>query len=168
MSTPAPPFDAPPPPPRRGSALLRSGRRPIAAVALVAAFAVGSGVTALALQSRHPTLVMLTPAPISAMHDGSAVAVKGTVAEIFGNKFIVTDDSGRALVETGRAGEGRPLVAAAEPIMVQGRFEHGFIHAQAISHADGRNDIVGPPGPPHGGPLAWRGPAGGPPAPEAR
>ena len=31
---------------------------------------------------------------------------------------------------------------------VQGRFEHGFIHAEVISHPDGRNDFVGPPGPP--------------------
>ena len=122
----------------------RTGRRRVvAAAALVGAFAVGSGVTAVALQNRHPSLVMLTPAPISAMHDGSAVAVKGKVAEIFGNKFVVADDSGRALVETGRSGESKPLVADAEPVTVQGRFEHGFIHAQAISHADGRNDFVG-------------------------
>jgi uncharacterized protein YdeI (BOF family) len=167
MSTPDAPFNAPPPPPKPRAGFLRGGRRPLAAATLIGAFAVGSGVTALALQNRHPALLMLTPAPIAAMHDGSAVAVKGTVAEIFGNKFVVADDSGRALVETGRAGEGTALVAASETVTVQGRFEHGFIHAQAISHVDGRNEFVGPAGPPHGGPLGWHGPAGGPPAPDA-
>lgn len=155
--------------PRTPFAALRSGRgRLAAAAALVGAFAVGGGVTAAALAGRGPTLVMLTPAPITAMHDRSAVAVKGTVAEIFGNKFIVEDESGRALVETGRKGEGGQLVARSETVTVQGRFEHGFIHAQAISHGDGRNDLVGPPGPPRGGP--GKGPAapGGPGAPDAR
>ena len=55
--------------------------------------------------SPAPGLVMLTPAPITSMRDWSEVAVKGQVAEIFGNKFIVQDDSGRALVDTGRSGE---------------------------------------------------------------
>ena len=163
--------------PRAAFASLRSGKRRLAAAAaLVGAFAVGGGVTAVALQGRQPALVMLTPGPITAMHDWSAVAVKGQVAEIFGNKFIVQDDSGRALVETGPRGDGGRLVAKSETVTVQGRFDHGFIHAQAISHSDGRNDLVGPPGPPHGGPrvglpdspLAQRGSAGGPGEPESR
>ena len=154
--------------PRTPFAPLRSGKRRIAAAAaLVGAFAVGSGVTAAALQSRQPALVMLTPAPITAMHDGSAVAVKGKVAEIFGNKFILQDDSGRALVDLGPRGDRSPLVAQSEAVTIQGRFDHGFIHAQAVSHSDGRNDLVGPAGPPHGGPLALRGPDG-PGAPDAR
>lgn len=162
---------------RERFAPLRTGRQRLAvAAALVGAFAVGGGVTAVALQSRQPALVMLTPAPIAAMQDWNAVAVKGQVADIFGNKFILQDESGRALVETGPRGEGGTLVAKSETVTVQGRFEHGFIHAQVVSHGDGRNDIVGPPGPPHGGlfggprggPLALRGPAGGPNAPEAR
>ena len=89
------------------------------------------------------------------------MAVKGKVAEIFGNKFILTDDSGRALIETGRQGEGGRLVAASETITVQGRFEHGFVHAMAIQHEDGRTDLIGPPAPPHG-PMSWMGPEGGP------
>ena len=102
-------------------------------------------------------LVTLTPAPIATMQDWRPVAVKGQVAEIFGNKFIVQDDSGRALVETGPEGEGVNLVAKSETVTVQGRFERGFIHALAISHADGRTDLLGPPGSlPQAGPSAWR------------
>jgi hypothetical protein len=152
----------PPPEPPPGFRPLQSGKRsPALFAALLVAFAVGGGVTAAALQARRPTLVMLTPAPITSTHDWSEVAVKGQVAEVFGNKFIVQDDSGRALVETGRSGESGKLVVKSETVTVQGRFEHGFIHAQAISHSDGRNDFVGPPGPPPpppGGPVGVRPP----------
>jgi uncharacterized protein YdeI (BOF family) len=151
----------PPPEPQPRFRPLQSGKRsPALFAALLVAFAVGGGFTAAALQARRPTLVMLTPAPIISMHDWSEVAVKGQVAEVFGNKFIVQDDSGRALVETGRSGESGNLVAKSETVTVQGRFEHGFVHAQAISHSDGRNDLVGPPGPPPppGGPVGARPP----------
>ena len=77
----------------------------VLAAALLGAFAIGGGVTAAALQARLPALVMLTPAPIASMPDWSEVAVKGQVAEVFGNKFIVQDESGRALVDTGKTGE---------------------------------------------------------------
>src|ERR1700722_19589333 len=162
MSTPETPTSSlPPPEPPTRFRPFRSGKRSPALFApLLVAFAIGGGVTAATLQARRPSLVMLTPAPITSMHDWSEVAVKGQVAEIFGNKFIVQDDSGRALVDTGRSGETANLVAKSETVTVQGRFEHGSIHAQAISHPDGRNDFVGPPGPPPppGGPIGARHP----------
>jgi hypothetical protein len=161
----------PPPEPQTRFTPFRSGKRSHALfAALLVAFAVGGGVTTLAIQARRPTLLVLTPAPIASIPDWSEVAVKGQVAEIFGAKFIIQDGSGRALVETGRRGESGQLVAKSETVTVQGRFERGFIHAEVISHPDGRNDFVGPPGPPRpppGEPLALRGP-GGPAAPEAR
>jgi hypothetical protein len=124
----------------------------------IAAFAAGAGLVAMMELRRQPIFLPLSPAPITAMHDWSPVAVKGQVAEIFGNKFVIQDESGRALVETGPQGEGGTLVAASETVTVQGRFEQGFIHAVAISHADGRTDILGPPPPP--GLLSWSGPKG--------
>jgi hypothetical protein len=138
---------------------LGAGRRRAAAVAaLLGAFAIGAGATAVMMGSRRVTVLSMVPAPITAMRDWSPVAVRGEVAEVFGNKFVVTDDSGRALVDTGRAGEGATLVARSEAVTVQGRFEHGFIHAAVITHADGRSDVVGPPGPPRRrGLLSWRG-----------
>ncbi len=133
-------------------------RRAAAVAALLGAFAIGAGLTALTMGSRRATVLSMAPAPITAMRDWSPVAVRGDVAEVFGNKFIVADDSGRALVDTGRAGEGGTLVARSEAVTVQGRFEHGFIHATAITHADGRSDVVGPPAPrPRRGLLSWRG-----------
>ncbi len=152
-----------PPPESKGrrASFLPSGfrsRRVALAAALAAACAVGVGGGALALRGRQPVLVSLAPAPISAMQDWSPVAVKGQVAEIFGNTFIIQDSSGRALVETGPKGDGGALVAKSETVTVQGRFERGLIHAAAITHPDGRNDFVGPPDPPpHGRLLSWRG-----------
>ncbi len=122
------------------------------AAAIIGAFAVGAGATALAQRARPVTFVALVPGPVGAMRDGNPVAVKGQVAELFGGEFVVQDDSGRALVETGPRGEGGRLVAQAETVTVQGRFEHGFIHAVAIQHGDGRTDVLAPSAPPRPGP----------------
>lgn len=127
----------------------RFRRRAAFAAALVGAGAFGAGATALAKRhEERPVLVSFAPAPISAMKDWSPVAVKGRVAELFGSTFILSDESGRALVETGPRGEDGKLVAKDETVTVQGRFEHGSVHAEAIRHGDGRTDLVGPPGPP--------------------
>jgi hypothetical protein len=139
----------------------RRSYRPL--IALVSVFIVAlmlaAGLTAMAGLRRQIAIAPMTPAPIAVMRDWSPVAVKGQVAEVFGNKFIVQDETGRALVETGPEGEGGKLVAPSETVTVQGSFERGFIHAVAISHADGRTDIVGPPAPPppHWGLLSFRG-----------
>ena len=117
--------------------------------ALVAACALGAGAGALAQRGHGPMMVALAPAPIVGMKDWSQVAVKGQVAEVFGNKFILADDSGRALIETGPKGDGGALVAKDETVTVQGRFEHGFVHALALQFGDGRTVLLGPPGPPH-------------------
>ena len=141
----------------------RRSYRPLATVAAVpiVAFALGAGLVAVAEFDRPAIVLTLTPTPIASMRDWSPIAVKGQVAEIFGNKFILQDGSGRALVETGPEGEGGRLVASSETVTVQGRFERGFVHAAAISHADGRSDILGPPGPPPPpGRLSWGDPRG--------
>lgn len=128
--------------------LPRLRRRAAVAAALLAAGVAGAGATALAQRGHHATFVALQPGPVSAMRDGSAVALKGDVAEIFGNKFILGDASGRALIETGRQGEGGGLVTKSETVTVQGRFDHGFVHAVAIQHGDGRTVVLDPPPPP--------------------
>ena len=118
------------------------------AAALVAAGLVGAGATAVAQRNRQPVLVALTPAPVASMQDGNTVAVSGDVSEIFGNKFILADSSGHALIDTGRDGEGGKLVAKSETVTVQGRFDNGVVHAIAIRHGDGRTVVLGPSAPP--------------------
>jgi len=96
----------------------------------------------------QPQVVMLlTPVAIGKLQASDVVAVKGTVAEIYGNKFILQDDTGRMLVELGPRGEDGNVVTKGEQVAVQGRFDRGFIAAQVVSHADGRNQAFGPPSP---------------------
>ena len=147
--TPIPPA-APIPRPRRPIS-----RRALAGAALLGAFALGGGSVELALQHQRPTYLALTPEPIDALRDGSAVAVKGEVADLFGKDFVLQDPSGRALVDMGPDGEGGGLVGKAEIVTVQGRFDRGIVHAAAIQHADGRVDALGPPGPPPPGVAGW-------------
>lgn len=119
-----------------------------------AALVVGAGLGAVALDTvqgpRIDASALMAPAPIVQMAAWSTVAVKGQVVEIFGNKFILQDATGRTLVETGPAGEGGDLVARDETVTVQGRFDDGFIHSTLVVHADGRTDAVGPRGGPRG------------------
>ena len=95
------------------------------------------------------------PVTIQTLAPSGATAIKGEVAEIFGNKFVVQDPTGRALVETGRDGESGGLVAKGEAVTVQGRFAQGFLHASVLTHGDGRKVVLGPAGEPPTGSLDW-------------
>jgi len=120
-----------------------------AAVALVIGVAGGAG--AVKLMRPTPEMAPMTPVAISAMPDSSLITIKGKVAEIYGNKFVLQDESGKALVETGRAGEGGDLVTQDEAVTVQGRFDDGFVHASYLVRQDGRTEALRPQkGPPHG------------------
>jgi hypothetical protein len=134
------------PPPRRR---FQTSRRLMSVGIIIAVLAVGAAggasVYRYVQKSHQQSVLLLQPAPIGQMTDSSAVAVKGQVAEVFGNKFIVQDDSGRTLVDTGPLGEGGRLVTKGEAITVQGRFENGFIHANVMTRADGTSEAFGPP-----------------------
>lgn len=122
--------------------------------AVAAPLALGAVGLSLAQGSAvQPTPV--APVAIQALAPSGATAVKGEVAEIFGNKFVVQDGTGRALVETGPQGEGGGLVAKGETVTVQGRFETGFLHARVLTHGDGRIVLLGPAGGPPTGSLDW-------------
>ena len=133
------------PPTRRR---LHVSRRSLAAgalgVVLIAGAALGAGGTRLAQNWQPRSVMLLQPGPIDRMAERSAVAIKGDVAEVFGNKFVMQDGSGRALVDTGPRGEDRMMVAKGETVTVQGRFDRGVVHAEVVAHADGRNEAYGP------------------------
>jgi hypothetical protein len=129
----------------------------ITTAAAIAILALGVGIGSFASRrDRTAAYAPLPPVAIAAMTDWSNVEIKGQVAEIFGNKFVLQDTSGRTLVETGRQGEDAALVQKDEPVTVKGRFEHGFVHAEFIVHGDGKIVALQPPHghPPHG-PLDW-------------
>ena len=114
-----------------------------------------------------PQVVMLiTPMQIARLQPADVVAVKGSVAEIYGNKFILEDDSGRMLVDLGPRGDDATVVTKGEQVSVQGRFDRGFVAAQVLSRADGRSEAFGPMAPPPPpGREADRGPGRRPPPP---
>jgi len=146
--------------PRQSSLGSRLGSRGRTAAFSVGLLLIGAIVGAAALRvaggSPRQASFVLQPSPIASMAEWTPAAVKGQVAEVFGNKFVIADASGRALVETGREGEGGRLVKPDETVTVQGRFERGFLHASVIQHEDGRADLVAPPnGPHHHGAIAW-------------
>ncbi|MFC6791370.1 DNA-binding protein [Methylobacterium komagatae] len=124
----------------------------VGALALPLAF--GAAGLSLARNGTVP-VTPVEPVAIQALAPSGATAIKGDVAEIFGNKFVVQDATGRALVETGPAGEGGKLVAKGESVTVQGRFENGFLHARVLTRTDGRQDLLGPAGGPPPGGLDW-------------
>jgi hypothetical protein len=137
-----------PPGPRRPKMSRRLINAGIVIAVLAAGAAGGAGVNRYIQKSHPQSVLLLQPAPIAQMTASGPVAVKGQVAEIFGNKIIVQDDSGRTLVDTGPRGEGGRLVAKGETITVQGNFENGFIHASVMTRADGTSEAFGPPKPP--------------------
>lgn len=106
-----------------------------------------AGAGAMVVVAPRDTTMLIQPTPISSLAPYSVVAVKGKVVEIFGNKFVIDDGSGRALVETGLRGEGGKLVTAGEALTVQGHFDNGFIQGDIIVHADGRAESLKPPRP---------------------
>ncbi|WP_320202777.1 hypothetical protein [Agrobacterium rosae] len=126
-------------------------RLALPALAAVVALAVGAAGGAAAMKLVRPSAEMapMTPVAISTMPASSLVTIKGTVAEIYGNKFVLQDDSGKALIETGPGGEDGKLVTSNEAVTVQGRFEDGFLHASYLVRQDGKTEALGPQkGPP--------------------
>jgi hypothetical protein len=158
-----------PPPSRRAWISTRTLGMGGALAILVAGAALGAGGTRLAQNWEPQRVMLLQPAPIGDLREDTPVAIKGEVADVFGNKFVIQDGSGRALVDTGPRGEERRIVTKGETVTVQGRFDGGIIRAQIVSHADGRNEAFGPgpkdgprDGPPPKGPKGPKGPKDGP------
>ncbi|RST31821.1 hypothetical protein HMF7854_13980 [Sphingomonas ginkgonis] len=153
----------------------RSARRPLhlgtggkLGLAAAALLALGGAAGAALMAEARPTVTMApaSAVPIRSLSANGIVTIRGRVAEIYGNKFIMADASGRALVDTGREGDERQLVTAGEPVLVQGRFERGFVHAAFLVGPDSKVTALGPlAGPPHGRPGPHGGPDHGPGAP---
>jgi uncharacterized protein YdeI (BOF family) len=123
------------------------------AIAIALAVGVAGGAGAMKLVRPTAEMAPMTPVAISSMPTSSLVTIKGKVAEIYGNKFILQDDSGKALIETGPAGDGANLVTKDEAITVQGRFDNGFVHASYLVDENGKTEALHPPGPPPHGEL---------------
>jgi hypothetical protein len=159
-----------------GSKLRWSGliTRPIglmaggALVFLAVGATAGIGGSRLVDRWRPQPVMLLQVMPVNKLEANSPAAVKGRVTEIFGNKFIVDDGNGHALIDLGPRGEDANAVTKDEIVTVQGRFDRGVLHAQLLVHTDGRTADFGPPPPDRGPPGQPQGPrdrSAGPPPP---
>lgn len=133
-----------------------------AAIGLLAVGGVAGTVASHALQ---PPIEMapLRPVAIASLPKSEGiVTIRGRVAETYGNKFVIDDGSARTLVDTGREGDDRALVANGMPVTVQGRFDRGFVHASFLVDQAGKVTALmpmhGPDGPMGGPPHGHRGP----------
>ena len=109
------------------------------------------------VEERRPSIDAKVKAPmhktsISELFPAAAVKVAGRVDEIFGNKYILQDETGRALIELGPEGHDAVRGGVGQSVTVEGRFKEGFIHADAVTTPDGRRIELrdGKHGPKHG------------------
>ena len=149
---------------RRAFGLSRRGKLALVGAGLLA---LGGATGAVVMAETRPSVSMApaTPVAIRSLSSTGIVTIYGRVAEIYGNKFIMADASGRALVDTGREGNDGQLVTAGEPVTVQGRFDRGFVHAAFLVGPDNKVLALGPLAGPPPGPHGRRGPGGGPDGP---
>jgi hypothetical protein len=143
----------------------KRGLYSIAGLAVLGTLILGVGAGAVGMKYMHQreAQVLLEPVAVSAMVNDSTVAVKGAVAEVYGNSFIIQDASGRTLVQAGRHGGAWSLMSPAalvtkdEVVTVQGHFENGAVHASMLVRADGKAVDLRPAGRGHGGGHGKRG-----------
>ena len=139
------------------------GKAPLAAAAaILIALGAGGGAAAVSMTRPSVTMAPTIPTPIAKLSSTSGVVTaKGRVAEVFGDRFVVQDATGRAMVASNR--DAMPSVGS--NVMVQGRYDDGVMHAQYLVDPNGSVVPVGPP-PPPGGPRGPGAPRGdGPPPP---
>jgi hypothetical protein len=143
----------------------------LGAVALLGlGFAGGAGAVSL---TRPPvSMAPSVPTPVARLANARGiVTVKGRVADVYGDRFVVQDATGRALVAAGH--DGATALTVGAPVQVQGRFEDGQLRARYLVNAAGEVEEVGPPRPPsrphdrdgRDGPHGPGGPHDGPPPP---
>jgi hypothetical protein len=143
-----------------------SGKAGIAVGAALVAIGAAGGAGAISLT--RPSIVMApsVPTAIGKLSAGQGIiAVKGRVTEIFGDRFVIQDQSGRTMIDAGR-GEGM-TIAVGDTVQAQGRYDNGQVHAAFLIDGAGQVHAVGPAGhgprdDRHGGPphAGLRGPEG--------
>ncbi len=87
--------------------------------------------------------------PIGSLAPGG-VTIQGQVTDVFGNRFVMQDQTGRMLVDGGPARHQRLDIRSGERLTVTGRMEENGFRAETIRREDGREiAIARPAGKPH-------------------
>lgn len=126
-----------------------------------ALLAIGAAGGAGAMSLGRPAVEMAPTVATTIARLGSTqgiVTVRGRVAEVYGDRFIVQDSTGRVLVDAGSG--DRNGLATGNAVLVQGRYDNGQLRARFLVDGSGNVEEVGPPQGP--GPLPGR---DGPPPP---
>lgn len=119
--------------------------RAATAIALLALGAVG-GASATSLT--RPPIEMAPNVPTQVSKLGTTtgvVSVKGRIAEVYGDRFVIEDSSGRMMVDAGR--NDALAITKGASIAVQGRYDDGQLRASFVTTSDGQVVQVGPRGP---------------------
>ena len=145
----------------------RTGKLRLGGAVLLALGAAG-GASAVAATRPDIEMAPRVAVPIASLpqRDG-VVTVKGRVTDVYGDRFVVADRTGKTMVAAGRDRLG--TVTAGQPLLVQGRYDDGQLRASFLVSPDGQVEAVGPVGPRRGPGPDDHGPGGprhdGPPAP---
>jgi hypothetical protein len=115
-----------------------------------------TALAALALAAGLAAPPALAQTPIGSLSSGS-VTIEGTVTDVFGNRFVLQDRSGRILVEAGPTRHQRLSLQTGERLRVVGKPDDGGFAAFTIRREDGSEIVIRSAG----GPPPWAG-RGGP------
>ncbi len=109
-----------------------------AAIGLAIGAAGGAGAVSLTRPAVEMAPTVATPVARLAA-DGGVVTVKGRVAEVYGDRFVLQDGTGRTMVDAGR--DAVPVKGAA--LQVQGRYDDGQLRASYLVDPSGKVTAVG-------------------------
>ncbi len=84
-------------------------KRRLALAALAAPVLAGSGLA----YAQAPAAPQATPVKVNELRDMNTIRLDGRVTDVFGNRFVLEDATGRTLVELGPRGENGALVKTA-------------------------------------------------------
>ncbi len=88
---------------------------------------------------------LMAQTPIGSLPQRGGMTIEGTVSDVFGNRFVLQDDSGRVLVETGPDRNRRLDIKPGEKLRVVGRSDDGGFDAFTIRRADGSEIVLRSP-----------------------
>lgn len=94
----------------------------------------------------------LAQTPIGSLSSGG-ITIEGTVTDVFGNRFVVQDSTGRVLVEAGPERHHRLDIRPGERLRITGRPDKGGFDAFTIRRENGTEIFIRPPY----GPPPWSG-----------
>jgi hypothetical protein len=127
----------------------RLSRRTQLGLGAAALLALGAAGGAGAVTLTRPAIEMAPTVPTAIARlpaSNGVVTVKGRVAQVYGDRFVIQDQSGQTLVDADR--RTASLAANGEGMMVQGHYADGQLHASYLVGPGGQVNAVGPAAPP--------------------